>query len=92
MIYLIPSPMGIMYFFLSFWNVSSHLKTLIDLFVRGKLISTDVVLAKFQQIIENNGWDPFYCQRATRSLPQSQSALLEGVPVPIGNLFLHHLK
>lgn len=67
-------------------------KNLIDLFVRGKVITSDVELAKFQQICENNGWDHFCCQGAPRSLPQSESILLEGVPVPIGNLLSQYLK
>lgn len=72
-----PNPMWI---FFPFNITSSHLNLSCDIPVRGKLSTTHLNLAQFQQINENNGWDHCSWQRDVRSLPLSLARRFQEVP------------
>lgn len=81
--------MGIIF---SFWSVSSHLKTLLIYLSEEKSLLVMWSSPNSSKNVKTMGEITFAAKGAPRSLPQSESILLEGVPVPIGNLLSQYLK
>lgn len=69
-----------MWIFFPFNITSSHLNLSCYIPVIGRLSTTHLKLAQFQQMNENNGWDHCSWQRDVRSLPQPLARLFQEVP------------